>query len=105
MAIDITGIDRVELLRCLHNRTTAVGMGRLHDLKRDMTYAEAEEIIRRMTNPEEELEFDYVKGRPIKVLIKGSTLLHEHLFDRDAGKGACEEVVMELKTRQAHTNE
>lgn len=36
-AIDITGIDRGELLAALHNGTRPLGMGFLHDLGRSMS--------------------------------------------------------------------
>jgi hypothetical protein len=104
--IDITGVDRVELLRCLHNKTQALGMGVLHDIGRDMTYAEAKTIWEYMSGTKDgagdadaEVFFDYIYGRPIKVRIFKDILESEDLYDRDTYSGACQDIVDEIKTR------
>ncbi len=98
--IDISGLDKVEILRCLHNNTQARGMGVLHDLGRDMTYEEAKAIFDRHSEREgpQGIFFDYVKGRPIKVNFRGNYLDGEHLYDRDAQCRA-EYIILEIQTR------
>lgn len=97
--MDVTGIDKAKLLAALYEETRPVGLGVLHD-KGGMTPEEAAEIIAHMAprSAPMALHFDYVAGRPIKVSIvdnpDGTTTLHRaYLFDRDAGRGACERAV------------
>lgn len=97
--IDISGLDRVEVLRCLYNGTRAVGMGFLHDLGRDMTYAEAAVIWDGFGGVDKDVQFDYIRGRPIKVGIQGSSIVREDLYDRDTRPGACADIIMEIRTR------
>ena len=99
--IDITGIDKAELLAALYNGTRAIGMGVLHDLDDGMTIEKAQEIIdTRMEGclPDSgKLWFDYVCGRPIKVNITGDVMERADLYDRDAGPGAAQRVVDQLR--------
>lgn len=98
--LDISGIDKAELLAALHNNTRALGMGRIHDLKRDLTVEEGRNILRskeeqlsKLHNFTGEMHFDYLQGRPLKVTFKDATLRGVELYDRDAGAGMCELVV------------
>lgn len=98
--IDITGIDQAELLAALHNGTNALGMGALHDIGRDMTKGEAQEIVDYATDNAYRpgrIRFDYVKGRPLKVSFNGDTLEGAALYDRDSSPGACQRVVDSLR--------
>lgn len=127
MSIDITGIDKAKLLVALHAGTCAVGMGVLHD-RGPISYEAAKELCGmggRVPNPEaidvggtsvdmssvpglitpqrpkDEIRFDYVQGRPVKVTLRGDELHGEWLYDRDApgGEGSCARIVAQLKAK------
>lgn len=93
--IDIKGIDKAELLAALHNGTRAQGMGRLHDIGRDLTREEAAQFVA----PGEPLRFDYLLGRPLKVDISKDEL-YVGLYDRDAGEGRAAAVVASLRAKK-----
>ena len=97
--LNIEGVDRAALLAGLYNNTRSAGMGRLHDIGREMTVEEAREIVERvqkqLSDPffRGELNFDWVAGRPIKVIFAGDRLQRRDLYDRDAGDGVCVRVL------------
>lgn len=97
--INIEGIDRAELLAALHNGTRPLGMGFLHDLKRDMTKAEATEILAQHTDGHGDAHFDYVCGRPLKVWFSRNTLQGAWLFDRDSSPGKCQAIIEALRAK------
>lgn len=92
--IDITGIDKAELLAALYNGTRALGLGMIHDRRAGMTADDASFYLRTDGEPD---RFDYVAGRPIKVEFNGDTLRFSQLYDRDAGPGACQRIVDALR--------
>lgn len=94
--INIEGISPAKLLMCLYNGTRPVGLGALSDLRREMMYQEAHNIIISMEGPP--YRFDYVQGRPLKVMFDDKELKGAWLYDRDAGRGACAAAV--AKARQ-----
>lgn len=108
--IDIKGIDRAELLMALHAGTRSIGMGVLHD-RGNLTREQAEDILKggpgQSTNPDlarvtgDDIRFDYVAGRPLKVSFKGDELHGCGLYDRDAtgGDGACLRIVERLREK------
>lgn len=101
-AIDITGIDRVELIIALWANTHALGMGRLHD----RPTLDPESVRSYIAKCEQlplhdgRIKLDYVQGRPLKVTIKGNELHHWRLYDRDAGEGVAHRVVECLRQRK-----
>jgi hypothetical protein len=98
--LDISGLDKIELLRRLHAGTHAVGMGHLHDLGREMTYGEAKEIWTKAVaaqGHENRVMFDYVRGRPLKVWFEGDKLTGVRLYDRDSFPGNCARIVEQLR--------
>lgn len=109
MEIDISGIDKAELLAALYNEARPLGLGYLHYDPTPMTREQALEIMEKgddhaqmfssMVRGRGNLYFDYVKGRPLKVNLEGDTL-STHLYDRDQGEGAAARVVAELRARQ-----
>lgn len=94
-AIDVSDIDPAALLATLHNNTVSVGMGKIHDIGRDIRVEEAQEII---DERDGDLRFDYVKGRPIKVTIEDGSIRQWHggRYDEHAHK-TLEEVIEELR--------
>ena len=79
MTIDISGMDKAEVLQKLHAASFQQGMGVLH--KDGLTYEQAQELIK------QDPRFDYLHGRVMKVDLSGDTL-DPRLYDRDNGEGA-----------------
>ena len=106
--IKVTGIDPWELLAALHNATapppTFVCMMRAK--KGDITPEEAkEEALATTVHHRVPPHFpDYLFGRPIKTILKAHEddlyLVRTDLYDRDAKKGKCLEVVTTLQRRE-----
>lgn len=92
--INISGIDKAELLVGLYNRSQPQGFGFIHFEKNDMTKQEAQEILKT------DQSFDYLKGRVMKIAIGGDTM-NPWGYDRDNGKGAAQSVVDAIRTKSA----
>lgn len=94
--IDITGIDRAELLTALHNGTKSIGLGVLHD-RGDIT---VEQVQSDIDDNNGSFNFDYYRGRPIKVFVRRSEpniLCRIDLYDRDSAPGRCKAIVESLR--------
>ncbi|MCC6598430.1 MAG: hypothetical protein IT559_06540 [Alphaproteobacteria bacterium] len=89
--INITGMDKAELLAALYNNSKPLGLGFLQADPNPMTRDEAAEIIR-----EQGLYFDYLKGRVMKINLEGD-VLNPRGYDRDNGQGSVATVVSNLK--------
>lgn len=100
--IDITGIDKAELLAALYNDSRPLGMGYLHFNPADMSIEEARALLSDSAPtsdiglPRKRLDFDYLKGRVIKVDLSGDTI-RSWGYDRDNGQGATERIVARLR--------
>ena len=88
--IDITGVDKAELLAALYNKTYPQGLGLIQATPGDMTKIEAAVILDRG-----DTYFDYLHGRVMKVDLSGDTL-DPWGFDRDNYDGAVADVVASL---------
>lgn len=92
--IDITGIDKAELLVSLHENATPTGLGWLHPHAfESLTKEEAESALKECT------QFDYFRGRPLKVDLS-SDRVDPRLYDRDAGQGAFARIVEQLRNHE-----
>ena len=89
MIINISKKNKAEVLAALYNYSHPQGMGFLQYDPNPMTVEEAEELLRTETY------FDYVKGRVMKVNLKGDTL-DTWGYDRDNGDGAAKIVIDSL---------
>jgi hypothetical protein len=97
--IDISKLDKAEVLAALFNNSKQQGMGFLHASGSEgMTVDAARAVIeagddhqRRypdlLADQKKRMYFDYVNGRVMKVEIGGDTL-DPRLYDRDNGQGA-----------------
>ena len=90
--IDISGLDKAEVLAALHNGTQPLGMGFLHNIGH-CTVDQASEDVSSMGGA---LRFDYYHGRPLKVNITGDSF-YPGSYDRDAGEGTAQRVISELR--------
>lgn len=84
--IDISKKDKAAVLAALYNNSRPQGLGMLHYDPKDMTREEAAELL------EQDGRFDYLKGRVLKIDLRGDTF-NPFLYDRDLGEGAAQRVV------------
>jgi hypothetical protein len=96
--IDISKLNKSEVLAALYNASKPQGLGFLHSATDDMTVEQAKAIIDRC--PPDDIYFDYLKGRVMKVHLEGDTL-DTWGYDRDNGQGAAERALAKLKTQSA----
>lgn len=89
--VDIKGLNKAEVLAALYNNSKPIGLGFLHFDAKDMTVAEAEELLKQAT------DFDYLKGRVMKVNLSSDDGFEEWLYDRDNGNGAAEKAISSLR--------
>ena len=87
--IDLTDVNKAEVLSALYNKSKPLGMGLMHYTPQDMTVLEAERLLLDNTY------FDYVKGRVMKIDLSGN-FLDPYLYDRDNGQGAAERALKHL---------
>lgn len=102
--IDINGLSKAAVLAALYNRAKPFGMGMLHYDPAPMTEAEAARHLEGTTNdigmPRRKTDFDYLKGRSMKVDLSGDTL-DAWGYDRDYGQGAMRAVIDGLRNAVA----
>lgn len=89
--ISLEGLKKAEVLAALYNAARPQGMGFLHYDPAPMTADEAQAILDRGIT-----YFDYVKGRVMKVDLKGN-FFDPWLFDRDNGEGAAQAAIDSLR--------
>jgi len=110
--VDISGLDKADVLCALVNNGRVLGLGALQDIGRDITRKDAEELLdlgadhERMfpsakksfdrDKEEGRIYFDYVFGKPIKTDI-GPDQIDPWGYDRDNGRGACARVIAKLR--------
>ena len=79
--ISTIGLDKAKVLAVLYNTARPQGMGFLPYDAKPMTVEEAADILKRTQY------FDYLKGRVLKVDLRGEGEFEEGLYDRDNGTG------------------
>jgi hypothetical protein len=80
--IDISKLDKAEVLAALYNNSRQQGMGFLNVRGREpLTKEQAAELLKETTY------FDYLAGRVMKFDLSGETL-DPRLYDRDNGTGS-----------------
>lgn len=80
--IDISKLDKAEVLITLYNNSKQQGMGFLNPNGRNLlSKEEATELLKTQTY------FDYLNGRVMKIDLSQDKL-NEWLYDRDNGSGA-----------------
>jgi hypothetical protein len=110
-AVDITGIDKGQLLAALFNNAAVMGMGYRQDIGRDLTNDEARELVEKAAAGERSddhgrmfglksrgrLYFDYLYGRPLKTDLC-SDRIDPCGYDRDnGGPGTLAGIVEKLR--------
>ena len=99
-SIDISKLDKAEVLAALYNASKQQGMGFMQSRGASgMTKEEAASEIEAVKSANGKIRFDYLNGRVMKVEIGGDTL-EPWLYDRDNGPGAAERALAGLVSRQ-----
>lgn len=88
--IQIDNLNKAEVLAALYNASKPQGMGMMAYDPTWMSIDEADTILCSTTN------FDYLKGRVMKVNLSGNSF-DPYLYDRDNGEGAAERVISQIK--------
>ena len=84
-------LTKAEVLVALYNNAKSLGIGILFREEADMTIKEAENLLKHGTN------FDYIKGRVLKVNLSGEDEFDEWLYDRDNGEGSAQLAIDDFK--------
>lgn len=96
-SIDISKLNKAEVLAALYNNSKQQGMGFLQARGRsELTKQEAEELLR------DGAYFDYLHGRVMKVDLAGDAL-DTWGYDRDNGQGAAERALAPLMAQESHS--
>jgi len=88
-SIDISKLDKAEVLCALYNNSRPLGFGFLHYTPEPMTRDEAAKLLVKTQH------FDYLKGRVMKIDLS-SSMLRVKLYERDNGSGAVAEALRPL---------
>lgn len=88
--IDISGMDKAEVLAALYNASRPQGLGFIHARPEAMTAEQARTLLGQTTY------FDYLQGRVMKVELGGDKL-DPWGYDRDLGKGAAARAIAHLR--------
>jgi hypothetical protein len=91
--IDITGLNKAEVLAALYNKASTPGF---FSGKETMTLKKAEKILDSVELTRDgRVYFDYLNGRVLKVYLDRD-LLRTALYDRDNGTGAAYAAIKHL---------
>lgn len=87
--IDISKLNKAEVLSALYNNSRPIGMGFLQYREGNMETEEAQQLL------DQGKYFDYLKGRVMKIDMSGDVLC-TGLYDRDNGQGAAYRAIKHL---------
>jgi hypothetical protein len=112
--VDISGLDKAELLAALYNNSAPLGMGFLQAVPGGMSIEVAKTLVEQEVGDDHtqmfgkdsaigrgrpSLYFDYLKGRPLKVDLTGDKM-RTALYDRDNGhRKTARQIVEELRAK------
>lgn len=91
--VDISDLDKAEVLKALYDHSQPLGLGILHWTPAPMDIEEARTIIANGVTG-----FDYLHGRVMKVHIGGDEF-DPWGYDRDNGEGAAQRVIDTLRDK------
>lgn len=89
--INITGLDKADVLAVLYNAAKPLGLGFLAYNSKPMTKEEAQKVLERSSN------FGYLNGRVMKIDISEDEI-DIWLYDRDNGLGSAERAILALRS-------
>ena len=85
--VNTKGLTKAEVFAALYNAAHAQGLGILQYEPFDMSIKEAEKVTASCD------DFDYFKGRVMKVRLSDPEGFDERLYDRDNGNGAAQRAI------------
>lgn len=88
--INISNMNKAEVLAALYNNAKPQGMGWLHYTKDPMTPQEAQKLL-----DKGQVHFDYLNGRLMKIDLDSDELWSGG-YDRDNGTGVAAKALAEL---------
>lgn len=91
--VDISGLDKAEVLKALYDNTIPLGLGILHWISGPMDIEKARAMIANGA-----VGHDYLHGRVMKVHIGGDEF-DPWGYDRDNGEGAAQRVIDTLRDK------
>jgi len=94
--MDITGLNKAEVLAALYNRAKPQGMGFMHFEARPMTTEEAQALL-----DSGQTYFDYHKGRVMKIEMGDGDVIHTGMYNRDNGQEAAEKAIESCRKQKA----
>ena len=92
MAVSIVDLNRAGVLCALYNASHPLGMGFLQYDPKPMQREEAEGLL------EQQQDFDYLKGRVMKLSLRNHKEFDEWGYDRDNGAGAAQRAIDALRS-------
>lgn len=104
--VNIEGISLAEVLARLFNNSRPVGMGIFAAAHgpRELSVEMAQSIIDEKKRRGGNISFDYLFGRPLKVLLSTNRELDPRLYDRDnGGPGTAARLISELRRAKGLT--
>ena len=100
--INISGLDKAEVLASLYNHAKILGMGFFgqralgNKAGHAMTTAEAQQEIDSLVASNRPLRFDYLHGKPMKIKITGDEL-DASTYDEYNGEGTAAKAIKQIK--------
>ena len=91
--VDISGLDKAEVLLTLYNHSHVQGLGFLQAIDNYTI-----ETARKDYELSPDKYFDYHYGRVLKVDLSGDSF-DSWLYDRDCGEGAAQKAIDELRRK------
>lgn len=89
--VSIVGLDKAEVLAALYNRSKTQGAGWKQFDASKMSVEEARSILKQQT------DFEYLKGRVMKINFARDDYIETRLYDRDNGPQAAEITIESLR--------
>lgn len=83
------------MLACLYNNSKIQGMGFLQAREGEMTNEEADALL------EEQVWFDYLYGKVMKVNLSSDDEFEEWMYDGDNGAGTAQRVIDSIRNRNS----
>lgn len=104
--VNIEGMDVAAVFAALYNNAEARGFGALEYDPAKLSRKECEEAIREKRTlmtayPDIDFEFDYFKGRCMKVAFKKDATVDVRLYDREYGAGTAKRIIDALRAGMA----
>lgn len=101
--VNIENLSNAEVLAILFNNSRPVGMGIFAAAHgpRELSVEMAQSIIDEKKRRGGNISFDYLFGRPLKVLLSNGRELDAQLYDRDnGGPGTAAQLINELRKKK-----